>query len=86
MNTTTVRKHFPLPLQPAVADAHGYVVADMRDEDPKADIKQYVVCAPCRVKALDEYNMSQLHETPVGPSDRCQMCEHVFRGSAPTVS
>jgi hypothetical protein len=76
------RKHFTLPLQPQASDAHGYVVADLRDPDPKAEVPQHTVCAPCRGKALD-FGLVVLHETPVGPSDRCQYCRGLFRGSEP---
>jgi hypothetical protein len=80
-NPPEPRKHFTVPLQPAVTDAVGYVIGDLRDPDPNADVTLLIVCAPCHGTATTEFGMTTLHETPVGPADRCQLCSGLLRGS-----
>ncbi len=82
MTTAQPRKHFTLPLQPTPADARGYVMVDLSNQDDPA---QTIVCAVCKLVYEGE-GFSQIHETPVGPADRCRRCSGLFRGSEPTVT
>ncbi len=68
-----------MPLQASPTDARGYVIADLSDPDLTADISQYVVCAVCCTAAIST-GLTQVHETPVGPSDKCTFCNRNIRG------